>query len=497
MMKFFEWIATQDPTKWDLDEATIQSVKDYFHYREICDDDKMELFFWRTLNMYRARYKAILRVESIDFDPLVNKYFEGQFQGSNSATGSSSGTTSGNNRNTETLGTTVTTQGSHSDSESGTRTDEKTGLTAGQDVTDRTNVQTLNTTDAGTVTKQTNSTDTETTDRDTVLTLNTVEAGTGTRDVTESETTDRDDTTTVTYNTTDRNSGTITDAGTEGSTTIVDGENTTDSHRAGVSDGSTKEALKAAPMSAVGITNNGTAPSGGGTGDPTGVNRGRLGGLDFTYATSYGQKDSESNDVVHENSFNTDDTTTTVTGTKGNTRTLGDSHAKTGTETSVLDGTTDTDRTVDEDTTSRVTRTGTESTADDVSVSKIGSVSESDSTSLRKTGTVSDDEDATVTHTGSNQETVESEDSRQSSGTTSGTQATTGTNTNNTYFGNETTLQDTKTATSTTTNRYTGRDGLTPQEAMARATDYLMGYSTAFQWLANKLEICFIGIYDL
>ena len=46
-------------------------------------------------------------------------------------------------------------------------------------------------------------------------------------------------------------------------------------------------------------------------------------------------------------------------------------------------------------------------------------------------------------------------------------------------------------------DRYAGRDNVLPQDAMASATHYLMNYSTAFQWLCNKLEPCFIGVYDI
>ena len=78
MMTFEEWSATQDETKFDLDEASVQSIKDWFRYREICDDDKMETFFWRQLRLYRYKYKQMLRMETTQFDPLVNRYFEAE-----------------------------------------------------------------------------------------------------------------------------------------------------------------------------------------------------------------------------------------------------------------------------------------------------------------------------------------------------------------------------------------------------------------------------------
>ena len=43
---------------------------------------------------------------------------------------------------------------------------------------------------------------------------------------------------------------------------------------------------------------------------------------------------------------------------------------------------------------------------------------------------------------------------------------------------------------------WTGRDGLTPQEALTKMREYIRG-TTAMQWLLNKLEPCFIGIYEI
>lgn len=46
-------------------------------------------------------------------------------------------------------------------------------------------------------------------------------------------------------------------------------------------------------------------------------------------------------------------------------------------------------------------------------------------------------------------------------------------------------------------NRFTGRDGVLPQDALNRAMNYLQNYSTAFEWLCNKLEINFINVYEI
>ena len=45
--------------------------------------------------------------------------------------------------------------------------------------------------------------------------------------------------------------------------------------------------------------------------------------------------------------------------------------------------------------------------------------------------------------------------------------------------------------------RYTGRDGLTPYEALRGAENYLRDLGPAIDYLINKLETCFICIYDI
>ena len=47
------------------------------------------------------------------------------------------------------------------------------------------------------------------------------------------------------------------------------------------------------------------------------------------------------------------------------------------------------------------------------------------------------------------------------------------------------------------TEQYSGRHGLTPQSALSESIDYLQSSSPAFKWLCNKLEICFMGVYEI
>lgn len=53
-----------------------------------------------------------------------------------------------------------------------------------------------------------------------------------------------------------------------------------------------------------------------------------------------------------------------------------------------------------------------------------------------------------------------------------------------------------KTTTGTKREQWTGRDGLTPQDALEKAMRYVK-MSSAFSWLKEQLEICFLSCYDI
>ena len=57
-------------------------------------------------------------------------------------------------------------------------------------------------------------------------------------------------------------------------------------------------------------------------------------------------------------------------------------------------------------------------------------------------------------------------------------------------------VDTTKTSSNTTREQWTGRDGLTPQAALRDAMSYVKG-SSAFEWLRNGLEVCFLSVYDI
>ena len=341
-------------------------------------------FFWRTLHMYTPRYQSLVRIESLDFDPMVNRYFEAQYvqSGTSESNSQSAGTVENSMSGSNSVTTTdsfkeypktvmeVTTEGSSSD--------------VGTDI--------LGSTEKSTVYNN----------------LRDTNAHTGT--ITDAGNTNATDSTS--------------NSKTEGATTNVTGS----------TDGKSKSANKTAPMSAVN--------AGGGTGD------GDLANLDFTYATGYAQTDTETS--------STTGTTTSGSSTENGsaTRVSNDTNIKTMANTDTS------------------TRTGsvTESTTPTTNTSEKTNESASTTTTSYANGSVIEREDTnTVVGTNGGSNTSESESS--TSGTTVSNQ--------------------------NSTNRYTGREGLTPQEAMMSASDYLMNYSTAFRWLCRKLDSCFNFNYDV
>lgn len=106
------------------------------------------------------------------------------------------------------------------------------------------------------------------------------------------------------------------------------------------------------------------------------------------------------------------------------------------------------------------------------------------------------------------------ENVQTTTGTDTNTNTTTGTDTNRTTrTGTETTTQQSSDSTSnegsetgskesslTKSNLkreiFTGRDSLTPQDALRDAMSYVK-QSSAFAWLKDQLAICFYGVYDI
>lgn len=389
MMTFSEWIATQPAESWgDLDQATRDAITNWFYFREVCDDDRMVNYFWRNVAMYTPRYKAMVRVESMDFDPMVNRYFEAQYVESGESTNTSQ--TSGEN----TLAETNTASATHGDL---FKEYPKTIMRVSTEVT---------THNEGTDTLgPTQKTETFNNVKDTAT-------HTGTTSDTGNSTASENSSTNTTSNASATNSG--------------------------GSKASNKSANKTAPMSASGdIT---TATMADGTNMITGLN--------FSHATSFAESDSTNSTTgtSSNNATTTGGTSASKTGNSSNVHNIntGDTNIKTG---SVTTGTVQAVNGNESDGTSQTFQ----------------------STSYQDGSVIERHDNSTDQNTGAHNSTG------SSSSSTSGA----------------------VTRSNTSTNRYTGREGLTPQEAMMSASDYLMNYSVAFKWFVNKLDSCFIMLYDV
>lgn len=331
----------------------------------------------RTINTVRDRYNSMIRVETIKFDPLVSRYFEGEF----TVDGTSSSEI--NNRKSsdilnEDLKTTHETHHDHTDNDFAIKLDKEHKEGWYQDDSNFEN---------------------------------------GGNDTTNGTTTVNGN-----FHNEDHDSGTNT------TTTKSNDTKTTD----GTEDHSERHAVKAAPMNASGVTLNSKKVSG---------MTGRLSGLSFKYASSYDQGDASGKN--HEKTV--DKLGSTVTDTHGNG---GSADGHNFSETVIGNG-------VDH------SRSGEDHLhhgySDDVGREYND---ERDTTN---------DGNYDITNTGHSTSTSVSTDNG--------------------------TKQDSN--RKIRHDRYTGRDDVLPQDALKSAMNYLQNYSTAFEWLCNKLEINFIGVYDI
>lgn len=77
-MTYLEWIE-KNPNALattGLDEATIGAIEDWFAFRYVCDNTKFERFFLREIKLHKWQYEQMLRLESVNFDPMVSNYVE-------------------------------------------------------------------------------------------------------------------------------------------------------------------------------------------------------------------------------------------------------------------------------------------------------------------------------------------------------------------------------------------------------------------------------------
>ena len=352
-------------------------IEDRFYYREICDDEKMVRFFQRTLDTVRDRYRDILRIETIKFDPLVSRYFECEFTTDGTENVEVSGR---NNASVTRLGSNTKQEvhNEHTDNDFDVKVDtehfeggfDETGAFSNEGHDDREGNNTTN----GTVRSQhTTNTSNQTTDHST------------------------------------------SHSATESGASQVD-----------------RHATKQAPMNASGVTLNDKV-----VGNTTGM----LTGMDFDYSSMYSQDDRS-----NKNTSETDDESNATSSTLGSDQ---------GTSQDVSSNT-------------HVIHEG---------------VDRADSGEDEKHHTYEDDH----SHQYRDERDIAVAGGYTISDSNSGSETRSGTSGETSDTSKYQIRHD----------RYTGRDNVLPQDALKAAMNYLQNYSTAFEWLCNKLEINFIGVYDI
>ena len=377
---YSEWLNDQSPYPEylaDLPPGTAASIFDRFESREICDNDKFDRYFRRTITNYKGKFETLLMIEGIKFDPMVNRYLEAQQI--RNGTGSNRGVTYNDFSNKQGGSGNVTTDTTTNDKENQIGTRNVTSI--------------INATDIGTSAEESH---------DGKTTNGTLEIIGSNKRIGNSTTTGNS--TGETHNTSDSSNDSV-----------------------------TRNASKAAPMSASGVTT--TAAGEGQAPGP------HLDNLDFSYASQYTQQDNAGRNIGKndENRSDTRSETVTTNDTGNDTR----KETTSGHETVNGKRSGQTTNKHDEN------KTDTESTKDDIIRNGNVHAYQVDQRAYTDEGT-SRKEDTVTTQT-----------------------------------------------SDTSTNRITGREGLTPQEAKRQAEEYLRRFNPAIEWFLGVLETCFIGIYDI
>ena len=377
---YSEWLNEQSPYPeylTDLPPGTAASIFDRFESREICDNDKFDRYFRRTITNYKGKFETLLMIEGIKFDPMVNRYLEAQQI--HNGTGSNRGVTYNDYSNKQGGSGNVTTDTATKGTES------YKGLHTGQSIL---KAKGLNSSE-----EQTNNSK---------LTSGSLEStGSNSRDGSSS---------------------------TAGSST-GETHNTSDSSN----DSVTRNASKSAPMSASGVTS-----AAAGEGQAPGPH---LANLDFSYASQYAQQDTAGRDI----------------------------------------GKNDENR--------------SETRSETVTTTETGSDTRKETTSGRETDKGSRKVQARDERDENKNDTDRTDDKRESDGNVHAYQIDQRAYTDEGTSRKEDTV--TTQTSDTSTNRITGREGLTPQEAKRQAEEYLRRFNPAIEWFLGVLETCFIGIYDI
>lgn len=394
----------------------------------------MSLYFWRTYNKYKPRFLDLVMIQGIKYDPMVNKYVEAENIDQGRESEQHESTRTGGQDSKTTHSSTGTYEGDGWDKESSTTHGIDNSISETRTVVKR---------------KGKDKDTTHTTDKDT---------GTGTDKTTHHS--NGGNSNTRTLNTTHHIDGTYTSFKGSHDEHTSQGSHNNDNN--GSSSGVTREATKSAPMSAVNIP----MTTGDGKDSVAGSN---LGNLDFTFASGYGQNNNAGISKGHDEGWTHDE---------------GDS-----------------------DSWARGEDTKDETTTDGGTITDVGHNDSSGSDDTTHTRDYAHTIDTTVQHdidetdeTGTNYK-----DGKEY---TEGREGSRGNHDENTTTDNgnasaamktyaNMSAYDDKQSDRINRNRLTGRDGMTPQAAMREAEEYLRAIGPAIQYMIDKLEICFIGVYDV
>lgn len=110
----------------DLDDATRQNILNWFKYRKVCDNTQFIPFFQRVIDMNTWQYDQLLRVQSVEFDPMVAEYMERQVLQKGTRSGK------GGRKSTTTNDTSTNTEGSASGTSKGKQTNALKTVQSGE-----------------------------------------------------------------------------------------------------------------------------------------------------------------------------------------------------------------------------------------------------------------------------------------------------------------------------------------------------------------------------
>lgn len=503
MEMFGTWEKRQDPAilYGTADDALIEHLREHFKYREICSDERMLDYFSRDMNEYLPHYYAMERLQrgNATMQPHINRYGEylritrGSESKEGTVTGETlkKGTSSGSKQSTDkwTRSGTIT----DASTKSGTAS-AQSGETGG---------------DNRVISKSGTSHNSRVTGPHTETEV---------IDVTKAVDYDGE-TEAVTYDGRSREkkiSGSF-EKHTEGDgalnyTRDGDGSKVIEAHKVQTTDttrqlGSKiieedlqeaskgKEASKAAPMQAIGIERVEDLR----TGAFNAVRNGSITGLDFEFASGYGETAGETGrtgrrteryegdeGVISTAGHEKDNTDTTTyqreqqTGTDMTETTRYDQYSERETDTGAEIRTKNGGHTEKETGERKRNYSGDTCTED-------GRTSSSDTDTLsinrRKTTSLTD------TETGHNERKENGSETGTGSENTQATDRVEG----ESLQRSQGVAQDQR----QTTNRFTGREGLTPHEALRGALEYLRTNPPCIQWLISMLEHNFIRVYEI